>query len=85
MFAENKCPTKTNSIMWNKTNMKPVSETVLNTINPKFDTVHVTNFIVVKSNFNCLLVLFSIQQLSLITVYDNCLLPILILLLIWVM
>ena len=51
--------------------MKPVSETVLNTINPKFDTVHVTNFIVVKSNFNNYLVYLT-------TVDDNCLLPILI-------
>ena len=37
-------PTTKNLIMWNKTNMKPVSETVLNVINQKSTTVHAINF-----------------------------------------
>ena len=41
-------PTTKNLIMWNKTKMKPVGETVLNVINPKSTTMHATNFIVVK-------------------------------------
>ena len=48
-------PTTQNLIMWNKTNMKPVGETVFNVINPKSNTMHATNFIVVKNHFNCLL------------------------------
>ena len=44
-------PTTKNLIMWNKTNMKRVGETVLNVINPKSNTVHATNFIVVKKCF----------------------------------
>ena len=65
--------------------MKPIGESVLNVTNPKFNTVHATNFIVVKNDFNCSLGLSTIQELSLITVTDNIvLLPILILFLIWV-
>ena len=52
--------------------MKPVGETVLNVINPKSNTVHATNFIVVKNDFNYLLGLATIQELNLITVNDNC-------------
>ena len=65
-------PTTKNLIMWNKTNLKLVSEIVRNVINPKFNTVHATNFIVVKNDFNCLLVLSTIQEHNLITVNDNC-------------
>ena len=58
--------------MWNKTNIKPVGETVFDVINPKFNTVHATNFIVVKNDFNCLFGLSTIQELYLIMVKDNC-------------
>ena len=61
-------PTTKNLIMWNKTNMKLVGETVLNVNNPKSNTVHATNFIAVKNNFNCLLGLSTIQELNFITV-----------------
>ena len=65
-------PTTKNLIMWNKTNIKPVGETVLNVINPKSTIVHATNLIVVKNDFNCLLRLSTIQEFNLITVDDNC-------------
>ena len=47
--------------------MKPVGETVLNVINPKSTTVHATNFILVKNDFNCLLGLANIQVLFFVT------------------
>ena len=40
--------------------MKPVGKTVLNVINSKSVTVHATNFIVLKNDFNCLLGLLTI-------------------------
>ena len=52
--------------------MKLVGKTVLNVNNPKSNTVHATNCIVVKNDFNCLLDLSTIQELNFITVNDNC-------------
>ena len=58
--------------------MKPVGESVLNVIKPKFNTVHATNFMVVRDNFDCLLSLSTDQELILMMLTTIVLLPILI-------
>ena len=59
--------------------MKPVGKSVLNVIKPKFNTVHATNFMVVRDNFDCLLSLSTDQELILIMMLTTIvLLPILI-------
>ena len=65
-------PTSKTLIMWNKTNVKPVGETLLEVINPKTKCIHSINFIVVKNSFNCLLGLSTVQTLNLVTVNDDC-------------
>ena len=53
--------TTKNFIMWTKTNMKPVGETALYVINPKFNTVHAKNFIIEKK---MILIVYLVYRLS---------------------
>ena len=57
--------------MWNKTNLKPLSETSLTTINPSDNTQHEVKFIVVPNGFTNLLGLNTIQELGFITINCN--------------
>ena len=49
-------PTTKNLIMWNKTKVKPVGESVIQVVNPKIKRVRSVNFVIVKNNSNGLLI-----------------------------
>ena len=54
--------------MWNKTNLKPLGETLLKVVNPRTGTETEVKFIVVPNGFTSLLGLKTIQELGFITI-----------------
>ena len=60
-------PTTVSLNMWNKTDMKPLGETVLMVVNPHTRTNSKVTFVVVPNGFTILLVLKTIQELGFIT------------------
>ena len=60
-------PTTVPLNMWNKTDMKPLGETVLMVVNPRTRTR-----VVVPNGFTNLLVLKTIQELGFITINEEC-------------
>ena len=59
--------------MWNKTNMKPLVETVLTVVNPGTGAKSEVKFVVMSNGFTNLLGLKTIQELGFITINDECL------------
>ena len=58
--------------MWNKTNMKPLGETVLMFVNPRTRAKSKVKFVVVPNGFTNLLGLKTIQELGFITTNKEC-------------
>ena len=58
--------------MWNKTNMKPLGETVLMVVNPRTRVKSEVKFVVVPNGFTNLLGLKTIQELGFITINEEC-------------
>ena len=57
--------------MWNKTNMKPLVETVLTVVNPGTSAKSEVKFVVMSNGFTNLLGLKTIQELGFITINDE--------------
>ena len=58
-------------VMWNKTKLKPLGETILDVKNPKTGEITSTRFTVVPNGFNCLLGSTTVQEMGLITVNNH--------------
>ena len=65
-------PTTVRLNMWNKTNMKPLGETVLMVVNPRTSAKSEVKFVVVPNGFTNLLGLKTIQELGFITINEEC-------------
>ena len=65
-------PTTVRLNMWNKTNLKPLGETVLRVANPRSSVESEVKFIVVPNGFTNLLGLKTIQELGFITINEEC-------------
>ena len=65
-------PTTVRLIMWNKTNLKPLGETVLRVVNPCASVESEVKFVVVPNGFTYLLGLKTIQELGFITIIKGC-------------
>ena len=65
-------PTTVRLNMWNKTNMKPLGETVLMVVNPRTRAKSEVKFVVVPNGFTNLLGLKTIQELGFITINEEC-------------
>lgn len=65
-------PTTVRLNMWNKTNLKPLGETLLKVMNPRTSVETEVKFVVVPNGFTNLLGLKTIQELGFITINDEC-------------
>ena len=65
-------PTTVRLNRWNKTNMKPLGETVLMVVNPRVNAKSEVKFVVVPNGFNNLLGFKTIQELGFITINEEC-------------
>ena len=65
-------PTTVRLNMWNKTNMKPLGETVLMVVNPCASAKSEVKFVVVPNDFTNLQGLKTIQELGFITINEEC-------------
>ena len=65
-------PTTVRLNMWNKTNLKPLGETILRVANPRTSVQSEVTFIVVPNGFTDLLGLKTIQELGFITINEEC-------------
>ena len=65
-------PTTVRLNMWNKTNLKPLWETVLRVVNPCTSVESEVKFVVVPNGFTNLLGLKTIQELGFITINEEC-------------
>ena len=65
-------PTTVRLNMWNKTNLKPLGETVLRVVNPCISVESEVKFVVVPNGFTNLLGLKTIQERSFITINEKC-------------
>ena len=63
-------PTTVRLNMWNKTNIKPLRETVPRVVNPCTSVDSEVKFVVVPNGFSSLLGLKTIQELGFITIND---------------
>ena len=65
-------PTTVRLNMWNKTNMKPLGETLLMVVNPRTRTKAEVKFVVVPNGFTNLLGHKTIEELGFITINEKC-------------
>ena len=65
-------PTTVRLNMWNKTNLKPLGETVLRVVNPCTSVESEVKFVVVPNGFTNLLGLKTIQELGFLTINEEC-------------
>lgn len=65
-------PTTVRQNMWNKTNLKPLGETILRVASPRTSVQSEVTFIVVPNGFTDLLGLKTIQELGFITINEEC-------------
>ena len=65
-------PTAVRLNMWNKTNLKPLGETILRVVNPCTTVESEVKFVVVPNGFTNLLGLKTIQELGFITINEEC-------------